>query len=167
MGVKTVWNTNAGISTLPYTPWSGDPITGAISSLSGRYQKFDVSPRSTTSYSSTVVASAISVMLLHVFLCDIISSVADPHWFQCGGQCGSGSRGLLTKNQKNLQPKFFFYIKNCNLLIPGPTSKLQDRAFSPQKLTSSLQTFLLVLHWSGSSSVDSGPDPHWQWDLAT
>jgi hypothetical protein len=55
-------------------------------------------------------------------MCDKVkSSVLDPHCFQCGsgssslGQCGS-------ETLKNLQLKknLYFFMKNCNLIIPRP-----------------------------------------------
>jgi hypothetical protein len=60
----------------------------------------------------------------------ILSSVADPHWFQCGsgssvlGQCGSeygsGSRSRVLMTKFTDEKQNIFLIKNCNLLIPRP-----------------------------------------------
>jgi hypothetical protein len=45
-------------------------------------------------------------------------SVVDPHWFQCGS--GSRSKDLMTENWEKITAEKFFYIENCNLLIPRP-----------------------------------------------
>ncbi len=61
-----------------------------------------------------------------------LTSVVDPHWFQCGSwsgilsQYGSRSKVLETKNCKNL----FFWLKFAIFFISGPlwwTSKLQEK----------------------------------------
>jgi hypothetical protein len=45
----------------------------------------------------------------------------DPHWFQCGSVSSSGSRVLMKLKEFTVGKKsIFFYIKNCNLLIPRP-----------------------------------------------
>jgi hypothetical protein len=60
----------------------------------------------------------------------LLTSVADPHWFQCGfgssilGQFGSGSKVLKITNRekkiysckKKFCKKYIFFLPNCNLV---------------------------------------------------
>jgi hypothetical protein len=121
----------------------------------------------------------IQFYVLLFFNKDNLSSVSNPHWFQCGfvygsgtsilsqcwSGCGSGSgsrsRVFMSKFWKNYSWKrnSCFLIKNCNLLIPRPpyrTSKPQKRISS----TSKLEMFTLFsIFWVIVALLDPDPDP--------
>jgi hypothetical protein len=137
--------------------------------IRGRYKKLGV-------LLEGLLATTIPLGHLHVFLCsNIVSSVVDPHWFQCGSVSGSGSIGQCRSGSGSvsrvLMTKFFqkLHFKYPWAYIMDVQATVQNRVFGPQNRTSSLQIkykisslllFLLVIfalcpHRSGSSRPKS------------
>jgi hypothetical protein len=79
------------------------------------------------------------------------NSVMDPHWFQCGigssffGQCGSGSRDLMTKISNHFTVKHFKKITlYLSLGLHEKTSQATGEAFSPHREHSALQNNIFL-----------------------
>jgi len=105
---------------------------------------------------------------LPVFWESLYTSVADPHWFQCGSGYGSRSKGLMTKNWKTFtaEIKFIFFWSKISINFSLGHHKWRPsywRSLHPSKEYTLLELKLKFSSILWVILAFLNPDPYSQW----